>query len=202
MANLVDMSNYYAVQSAYFVRVDVPTVAVYGFSNYDYPYTIAGELYTDLGALLNVTNSQSELRVSEQEVTVAISGIEFGTVTEVLSNPWKGSEIIIRRAFFDINSGALIPVSGNPAIKFQGIIGNSIITEELNQPELKGTFTITFVCVGIATLLQNKISGRRTNPLDEAKYFPADNGFSRVPTLKNANYQFGAPREVTTAGVK
>lgn len=201
MADLVDLSAYYSIQSAYFVRIDVPFYQVLRFSNFDFPYTIGGESYAELGKLLSVTGTQSELRVSEQEMSIAISGVPSGSVSEILDNPVKGSEVIVRRGFFDVNSGDLIPVTGNPAIKFQGVVSNINFSEELDQNALEGTFTITLVCVGMATLFKSKISGRRTNPLDEEKWFPTDSGFDRVPTLKNANFQFGAPRGTTGAGI-
>jgi hypothetical protein len=197
--SIIDLSSYRSVRSAYFVRVDVPDYDILRFSNFDRPFTVDSELYSNLGSLLSISSSQSEIRSTTHEVTVQISGVPSGSVAEVLDNPLKGSEIVIRRGFFT-PAGVLLGIAGNPAVKFKGIINNVSFSEEWDQTSKKTNFSIGLICSGSTSLLQNKVAGRRTNPLDEKLYFPDDSGFSRVPTLKNSNFQFGAPKSLTTAG--
>jgi hypothetical protein len=197
--SILDLSNYRSVRSAYFVRVDVPDYDILRFSNFDRPYTLDSELYSNLGSLLSISSSQSEIRSTSHEVTVQISGVPSGSVAEVLDNPLKGSEIVISRGFFT-PAGVLLALTGNPATKFKGIINNVSFSEEWDQTAKKTNFSIGLICSGSTSLLSNKVAGRRTNPLDEKFYFPTDSGFNRVPTLKNSNFQFGAPKGLTTAG--
>ena len=41
--------------------------------------------------------------------------------------------------------------------------------------------------------LNNKVAGRRTNPIDQAEFYPGDQSFDRVPALAKSNFNFGAP---------
>ena len=50
-------------------------------------------------------------------------------------------------------------------------------------------------CASINTILENRITGQRTNPVDRNKYYPGDQTFNRVPDLHNVNFDFG--REYT-----
>jgi hypothetical protein len=40
-------------------------------------------------------------------------------------------------------------------------------------------------------VLQNKISGQRTNSTDRKRYFPGDISFDRVADLTNTSFDFG-----------
>ena len=197
----VNLSAYTSVQSAYFVDLDIPDYAILHFSNFDRSYTLSGTSYTNLGQILSISNSQSELRASAHEMTVVISGVPTGSVAEIMDNPIKGSAITIRRAFFT-TAGQFLSITGNPATKFTGVVNNVGYNEEWDQAAQLAKFNISLICTGNASLLTNKVAGRRTNPLDEKAWFPDDLGMDRVPTLKNSNFQFGAATTITTAGVK
>jgi hypothetical protein len=42
-------------------------------------------------------------------------------------------------------------------------------------------------------VLQNKTSGRLTNPVSNKKFFPTDTCMDRVPGLQGTSFNFGAP---------
>lgn len=189
----VDLSTYRAVQPAFFVRLDIEDYAVLRFSDFNRPYNLEGELYSNLGSLLSVSSSASEIRASATEVNIVISGIPAGSVEEILDNNPKGSAIQIKRAFFNPITSEILPVVGNPATKFIGLVSNYAMDEDWDFRGQQSTFTISFICSSVLSVLQNKVVGRRTNPYDEEKYFPGDVGMSRVPTVANTNFQFGAP---------
>jgi DNA repair exonuclease SbcCD nuclease subunit len=46
----------------------------------------------------------------------------------------------------------------------------------------------------VVELLNNKTSGRRTNPGDQKEWYPTDLSMDRVPGLANSNFNFGAPQ--------
>lgn len=189
----VDLSAFRAVQPAMFVRLDIPDYDVLRFSDFNRPYILDGELYSNLGSLLSVSTTASEIRASEGEITIVISGIPAGSVAEILDNNPKGCSIQIKRAFFNPTTGEILPVSGNPATKFIGIVSNYAMDEDFDFQSQQATFTISLICSSILSVLKNKVVGRRTNPYDEVKFYPGDNGMSRVPTVANTNFQFGAP---------
>lgn len=188
----IDLSSYNAIQTNLFVRLDVPGYQVLKFSDLPYPYTINSESYTALGQLLSITDTNFELRATPQEVTVAISGIPSANVTDILANKVKGSNIIIYRGFFNPKTGQLLSVAGNPAQKFQGVVSNFDITDELEMGSLTGSVTLTLTCSSIVELLSNKVTGRRTNPIDMKQFYPTDVSFDKVPALANSNFNFGA----------
>lgn len=196
----VDLSGYRAIWPVLFVRLDIPDYAVLRFSDFNQSYTIDGENYTNIGQLLSVTPSASEIRATESEMTVVISGIPAGAVSEILNNNPKGSEIIVRRAFFNASTGALLPVAGNPAIKFKGLVANYGMNEEWDNTAKTSTFSISLICQSVVGVLKNKINGRRTNPYDQTLLYPGDLSMSRVPTISNSNFQFGAPPGSNVSG--
>jgi hypothetical protein len=192
----VDLSGYRAILPALFVKITSP-VATYRLSDYRTSYVLNGETYSTLGSLLGVTSSASEMRITESEISVTISGVPAGSVAGILNSDFKGSPIEIQRAFFS-PSGTLLPVGGNPAIKFKGLIANYGLNEEWDNATKSSTFTATLICQSIVSILKNKVGGRRTNPYDELKWYPEDSGMTRVPTLVNSNFQFGAPSTVSS----
>ena len=189
----VDLSGYRAIQPVMFIRIDIPDYAVLRLSDFNQSYTLDGETYSNIGQLLSVSGSASEMRVTDSEFTVVISGIPAGSVAEILNNNPKGSEIQIKRGFFDPSTGTLLSIAGNPAIKFKGLVANYAMNEEWDPASKTSSFSITLICQSIVSVLKNKVAGRRTNPYDETKFYPSDLSMSRVPTIMESNFQFGAP---------
>lgn len=185
----VDLSSYRSIQTNLFVKLDIPGYQVLTFSDYHRSYTIAGTSYTGLGQLLAVGNTEDSLRAAPSDITISISGIPTANVTDILNNRIKGSECKIYRAFFNPTTGELLSIVGNPAGKFQGIVSNYDITDDLEMGSDSGTVTLTLTVTSIVELLQNKITGRRTNAAD----FP-NGDMDRVLPLQKSNFNFGAPQ--------
>jgi hypothetical protein len=186
----LDLSNYSAIQTALFCRIDVPGYQVLRFSNYNRPLTVNAETYSGLGSLLSVTSSASELRVSTSELTISISGIPTQNISDILTYKFKGSDVRVYRAVFDPANGQLLAISGNPTGKFQGIVNNFSIEETWTAQD--ATNTIGLICTSTIGLLQRKVTGRKTNPIDERSFYPNDASMDRVPTLASSNFNFGA----------
>jgi hypothetical protein len=108
----------------------------------------------------------------------------------VLDERIKGSFVTIYRGFFDAETAQLLNIADNPAGKFQGIVSNFQINDDIGMGDDTGTFTIVFTITSIVELLNNKVNGRRTNPVD----FPAQQLMSRVGALAKSNFNFGAPK--------
>lgn len=185
----IDLSSYRSIQTNLFVKLDIPNYQVLTFSDYHKDYTISGTTYQGLGQLLAVSNSEDNLRAAPSDLVVSISGIPDGNISDILDNKVKGSSLIIYRGFFDATTGNLLAITGNPAGKFQGVVSNYEINDDLDMGESTGTITLTLNVSSVVELLSNKISGRRTAPTDFV-----NGDMDRVAALAKSNFNFGAPR--------
>lgn len=191
----LNLTTYDSIQTNLFVKIVIPSYATLTFSDYHRSLTIDSVAYTGLGQLLSVSDTNTSLRASPQDVTIAISGIPAQNVTDILNNKLVGSDVRITRGIFDVNTGALVSaIAGNPVGKFVGYINNFDITDDLEQGASTGTITITITCTSVVEQLENKVSGRRTNPIDQKALYASDICFDRVPALSKSNYNFGADR--------
>lgn len=186
----IDLSAYRSIQTNLFVKLVIPGYATLTFSDYHKNYTFGGTNYTGLGQLLSVGNTEDNLRAAPSDITVAIAGIPSTNVTDIVNNKVKGSECKIYRGFFNVDTGELLAIAGNPAGKFQGVVSNYDITDDLDMGSDTGTVTLTLTVTSVVELLQNKTVGRRTNPQD----FPSGD-MARVLPLQKSNFNFGAPTQ-------
>lgn len=187
----IDLSPYRAIQVANFVRLDIPNYAVLRFSDFGETYTIAGETYSNIGSLLSVGDTYSEIRALDRSITVGLSGIPTGSVPAILNNNPRGGTIDIRQAFFDPTDQTLLDIPGNPALQFRGLVDNYAMTEEWDSEARTSTFTIVLNCTSLIATLQSKITGRRTNDKDQQRLYPGDISMSRVFAITRTNFQFG-----------
>jgi len=189
----LDLSSYRSIQTNLFVKLDIPDYAVLTFSDYHKNLSLGGTNYTGIGQLLAITNTTHNLRAAPDDISISISGIPSTNITQILDNRVKGSSIKVYRAFFDPNTGELLNITGNPAGKFQGVVSNFEISDELEMGDDVGTISLTLTCTSVVALLNNKITGRRTNPTDQELFYPGDKSMDRVPSLAKSNFNFGAP---------
>jgi uncharacterized membrane protein YgcG len=167
---------------------------VYYISNAWKTITYGGNDYTELGAFLGVSEFQEDIKTTNGDIQISLSGIpsEGDYVSEVLNTKIKGGEVTIYRAF--VNDDYSID-SGNVYQRFKGIITNFNISEDVDVIEGKNTNTVSVSCASINTILENKIAGQRTAPTDRTKFYPGDTTFYRIPELQNVAFDFG--REYT-----
>jgi len=127
-----------------------------------------GNTYQALAGFLTVSEIQSNISNANDEIQVSLSAIPPTYIAATLSEPIKGGEINIYRAFFDYTTQEVI--TGAIYRRFTGIISNYSVQEDLDAttmtPEVN--HTITIIASSIMGVLENKISGRRTNKQDYA----------------------------------
>jgi hypothetical protein len=135
----------------------------------------------------------SELRITNDEITVSVSGIPTTVIGAILDSKITGAAITIKRAFFNPTTGALIVTDFNPMTKFSGIITNYALQDEVAQSTSAepGTVMIVFTAASITEVLSQKITGRRTNPQDQKRFYPDDVSMDRVPTIAGSSINFG-----------
>ena len=197
---MIDLSSFSSLATALFVKIDVPdyTPGPLLFSNFDRPYTIDGDTYDSLGSLMSATTSANELRAVPGEITVTVSGIPNSRLQEIVSTRIKGSEVTILRGFFNAQTGANLPIPGNAGsnivTRFLGRVMSIAIQEDWDAAGRSSTITAQFMCASEVALLANKVSGRKTNPVDWQALNPTDTSMSDVPQLANSNFNWGAPQ--------
>ena len=184
------LSSYTAVQSNVFVEIIGPSSTT-RISDRLGSYTLNGQVYTGLGSLLGITQTDSELRVSPNDITVTLTGIPNSELTTVLNAKIKGSKINIYRGFFNASTGVLLSETGNPFNRFKGFINNFSLQEEYDNLTRSSSNTILFTCSSYVDIMSRKFSGRRTNPENQKKFFPSDVSMDRVPALENTTFDFG-----------
>jgi len=197
---MIDLSSYNSVRTALFVRLQIDqyrtsptasyTAEVLTFSDHNVDYSIAGELYQNLGNLMNVTATSSELRTSSNSVTIALSGIPNSAISEIVNSKIKSAPVDIFRGYFDATTGgAIAGVQG----RFRGFVNNYSLQEDYDVDSRTASNTIILECASTIDILSRKTSGRRTNPESMKRFYPTDVSFDRVPTLENTTFDFGNP---------
>ena len=187
-----------SITSAEFIKLTIyndatnPTdTSIYTFSSaYDY-VTIDGQVYNPLGGLLAVGVQQRDLSVTSASTSVTLSGIGSDNIFMVLEKKIKGSKIEITRGFYDDNQ-----VLTSTAKRYTGIITSYNITEE--RVDLNDTFTVTVNASSYKLVLQNKTSGRRTNPISWNQFYPLDTSMTWISSLSGRTFDFGQPPTAKT----
>jgi len=186
------LGSFSSVQANLFITLSIPNYSVLTFSDYHIDYTLNGTTYQGLGQLVNVVNTLNSLRSSSKEFSLTISGIPTVNIPEILSTNIKGSSLKVVRAYFDPTTGLLLDSDQNPSNKFTGIITNYDIEDDLKEGGNLGTISLILLATSSIDVLNNKVVGRRTNPIDEKRFYPNDTSMDRVYTIANTNFNFGA----------
>jgi hypothetical protein len=186
---MIDLSNYSGLESAMFIKWVIPDFETALLSDYNTAVTFGGDTYTSIGNLLSIGGTTSELKASASKLSITISGIPSTEVSDILTHDIKGSSIEIYRGLFNTN-GTLLSIPNNPSMKFKGIVSNYSITDKVNHSTNVAVTTIALACNSIVEVLNKKVSGRRTNPVD----FSGESSMGRVHALASSNYNFGAPK--------
>lgn len=167
------------------------TPTTYYISSAYKPITFNGNTYTELGAFLALGSITDDLKVTNGDLQISLTGIpsDVNYMDIVLSNPIKGGNVVVRRGFFDVNT--MEPIANAMYERYRGVITNYAVDETTSFLTGELVNTITVSCASINAVLQNKITGQRTNTTDRKRYFPSDISFDRVSDLTNTSFDFG-----------
>ena len=125
-----------------------------------------GNTYQALAGFLSVSEIQSNISNANDEIQLSLSAIPTNYIAATVNTQIKGGEINIYRAFFDYTTQEVI--AGEIYKRFTGVISNFAVQEDINtegaSPEVNHTITIT--ASSIMGVLENMVSGRRTNKED------------------------------------
>lgn len=197
---MINLTSYSAVRTALFVRIQVdeyrttPAGAfsqqVLTFSDHNELYSINGETYQNLGNLMGITATNSELRTSSNSVTISLSGIPNSAIAEIINSKIKSAPVRIFRGYFNPQTNVQI---GDMQGRFSGFVNNYSLQEDYDVDSRSASNTIILECASTIDILSRKTAGRRTNPESMKKFYPTDIAFDRVPTLENTTFDFGSP---------
>jgi hypothetical protein len=200
----INLSSYSAIQSNLFVRINVTqysttaggpyTTQVLRFSDRHESYTLNSESYQGLGNLVEVTQANSELRVTGDELTVTIAGIPNTSISEIVNSRIKGSSIQLWRVVFNPTTNVALAITGNPVGRFQGYVNNVTLQEEFDINGRTSSNLLILTCSSVIDVLNNKVAGRRTNSNSQNRYFPNDTSMDRVTAIENAYFDFGVQK--------
>jgi hypothetical protein len=180
----VDLPN---IRHALLIDLNIGSTTYY-ISNAWKSITYNSNAYTELGALLSVGDFREDIKTTNGDLSISLTGIPSNTdyIQQILAANVKGGQATVYRAFFDDDYAV-----SNVYQRFSGIITNFAISEDEDLVNNQLTNTIAISCASINTILENRISGQRTNPTDRNKWYPGDQTFNRVPDLNNVNFDFG-----------
>lgn len=178
---------------------------VYRISNAYSPITYQGNAYTQLGHFINMSEIQDDLKVTNNQISIQLSGIppDDGSpnyMGVVLNSNLKGSRVQIYRAFFNASSGHYDATQ--VYLRFSGYVSNYNLSENWDQDNKLVSNNIGIQCSSIHAIMEKKYTGRRTNEADQQFWFPGDTGMSRVKILADSQFDFGKPYYAPTFGSK
>jgi hypothetical protein len=195
MISIPQVNNTPYVNNAEFIKLTIvnsdSSSTVHTFSSSYKIEVIDGVSYLALGGLLMVGTQQRDLRVTSSDTTITLSGLTSDNMYLVLGTQIKGSTIEIWRGFYDDNY-ALV----NTVRRYKGVITSYSIHEDLS--ENTDNFVISVNCSAYKTVLENRISGRKTNTSSWKQYNPSDISMDKVQALDNTYFDFG--KTVNTSG--
>ena len=202
---MAQLTEYSQIRSHLLVRVDVQyykTSPAASFENKTLTFSdlnrnstieFDGNTYMGLGKLMGITAANSELQPSSSELSITLSGIAPNSIFEIVNSKIKGCPVWIYRAVFDPATNTLIELGTNPFERFRGFVNNYTLTEDYDVVSRRASNTLTLICKSSLDVMQNKITGRLTNPTSWKRYSPNDLSMDRVPALQDTSFNFGAP---------
>jgi hypothetical protein len=187
------------INHAEFVKLTVGNAAtVYTFCNAAAPITVDGTTFSNLGALLSVGDVQRDIKATSDDMTIALTGIDPTNVAIILGNDIKGSLVEVWRGFFDSNNQIITTPTTQFFKRYQGIINSVSITEDFNSEMRTRIATCSISCSSMRRILDNRLSGVKTNQNNWQFIYPNDTSMNRVSEISNTFFDFGSPPKTQT----
>jgi hypothetical protein len=189
----------YQINHAEFVKLTVGNAGtVYTFCNAAAPITVGGITFTNLGALLSVGDVQRDIKATSDDMAIQLTGINPTNVALILSSDIKGSLVEVWRGFFDSNNQIITTPTTQFFKRYQGIINSVSITEDFNSEARTRIATCSIACSSMRRILDNRLSGIKTNQNNWQFIYPNDTSMNRVSEISNTFFDFGAPPQRNT----
>ena len=188
-----------SIVHAEFVKLTIGIAeTVYTFCNAAAPITVDGITFSNLGALLSVGEIQQDIKATSSDMNITLTGIDPANIALILSNEIKGSVVEVWRGFFDSNNQIITSPSTQFFKRYQGIINSVSIAEEFDVEARTRIAICSISCSSMRRVLENRISGVKTNLNSWQALYPDDLSMSRVSEITATYFDFGAPPQVAT----
>lgn len=190
-----------SIRHAEFVRMVVGqtgSTTTYTFCNATAPVTVNGITFTNLGALLGVGDVQRDIKATSDDMTISLTGIDPSWVGVILGTYIKGSTIEVWRGFLDSNNQIITTPTQQFFKRYQGIINNVSISENFDSEARTRIATCSVSCSSMRRILENRMSGVKTNQQSWQFFYPSDTSMNRVATIANTYFDFGKPPQRDT----
>jgi hypothetical protein len=189
----------YQINHAEFVKLTVGNAGtVYTFCNAAAPITVGGITFSNLGALLSVGDVQRDIKATSDDMTIQLTGINPTNVALILSSDIKGSLVEVWRGFFDSNNQIITTPTTQFFKRYQGIINSVSITEDFNSEARTRIATCSISCSSMRRVLENRLSGVKTNQNNWQFIYSGDTSMNRVSEISNTFFDFGSPPMTNT----
>jgi hypothetical protein len=181
------------------VRLTVGNAAtVYTFCNAAAPITVSGITFANLGALLSIGDVQRDIKATSDDMTIQLTGIDPANIGIILGNDIKGSLVEVWRGFFTSNNQIITTPTTQFFKRYQGIISGVSITEDFNSELRQRIATCSIACSSMRRILENRLSGVKTNQSNWQFIYSNDTSMNRVAQISNQFFDFGTPPKTQT----
>lgn len=190
-----------SIKHSEFVRLTVGKTGsqtIYTFCNAASPITVGGITFSNLGSLLMVGDVQRDMKATSDDMTISLTGIDSANIGLILSSDIKGSLVEVWRGFFDSNNQIITTPTTQFFKRYQGIINNVSITEDFNTNLRQRIATCSISCSSMRRILENRISGVKTNQNSWQFLYGADTSMNRVAEISATYFDFGALPKTNT----
>ena len=183
------------IRHAEFVRLTLPS-ATYTFCNAAQAITVSGITFSGLGAFLQLSDVQRDIKSTSDDISVSLTGIDPSKIAIILGSEIKGSLLEIWRGFLDSNNQIITSPSLQFFKRYKGIVSGASINEKFDEQVRERVATCLISAASIRKILENRMAGVKTNPSSWQKLYPNDTSMSRVPVITNTFFDFGKEPQI------
>jgi hypothetical protein len=148
--------------------------------------------------LLSVGDVQRDIKATSDDLTISLTGIASANISLILSSDIKGSLVEVWRGFFDANNQIITTPTTQFFKRYQGIINSVAITEDFNTEMRTRIATCSISCSSMRRVLENRLSGIKTNQNSWQFIYAGDTSMNRVSEISNTFFDFGSPPKTNT----
>ena len=191
-----------SIRHAEFIRMQVGkpgSITTYTFCNAAASITVSGISFTGMGSLLGLSEIQQDMKNTSADLSVTLTGIASANIAILLGADIKGSTVEVWRGFLDSNNQIITSPSTQFFKRYSGIINSASISEQWDDGVRQRVATCTVSCCSMRRVLENLVSGMKTNDSSWKFKYAGDASMSRVAAISNTYFDFGKPPE--TGGV-
>lgn len=179
-----------SINYAEFVRLTTVD-GTYTFCNAAAPVTVNSVVYQGMGSLLGIGEIQQDIKASSYDLKLMLTGIDPENIALILGSNVKGSTVEIWRGFLDTNNQIITTPTQQFFKRYQGIISNFAVNEEFNDQLRMRIATAVASCSSMRYVLENRVTGIRTNKGSWQFFYPNDTSMDRVPVIASTYFDFG-----------